>query len=297
MKKRMIASICFIAVLSLAGCTKSTDSGSTAVASVEGVSDSATADTETSDETADGDVLQTKIQLPAVEVGDVISFGSYEQDNDTLTLGATEGVEWMVIARDSGKALILSKHLIDCVPYHNDTSSVSWEESDIRHWLNDSFYESAFSESEKATILETQLETKIPGSSDTAVTTDKVFLLSSADLGQYFEFEYWDETYDLGENGYGLIASSTPYAEEHGAYNIKLTKKTAAETISAHPELEGSLTAMWWLREPGNIVGLSGDTIGNIHWNPGDPLIPISRPYTDDSMGVRPAIWVSVSDK
>ncbi|MCR5107032.1 MAG: DUF6273 domain-containing protein, partial [Lachnospiraceae bacterium] len=234
-------------------------------------------------------------RLHAVNVGDVVAFGSYEQDNDTLTPGSTEDMEWIVIAEEDSRALLLSRYIIDCIPFDSENMSVSWEDSYMRQWLNGTFYESVFDDTERLAIIATELETQIPGYSNTVSTTDNVFLLSGADLGRYFEFDYWDETYHLGECAPALITSATEFALANGCYNTALNSKSAAETVAAHPELDGQMSEMWWVRETGCIVGLTGDTIGSIHWQPGEPMIPITR-SANVAMGVRPAIWVAVEN-
>ncbi len=232
---------------------------------------------------------------PAGSSESVITLGSYEQDNDTSTPGSAEDIEWIVIAEEGNRALLLSRYIIDCIPFDSENMSASWEDSYMRQWLNETFYESAFDDTEKSAIIATELDTQIPGYSNTVSTTDNVFLLSEADLGNYFEFDYWDETYHLGECAPALVTSATEYALANGCFNSELNSRSAAATVASHPELDGQMSEMWWVRETGCIVGLTGDTIGNIHWQPGDALIPISR-RANVAMGVRPAIWIAVEN-
>ncbi len=56
-------------------------------------------------------VTQVHIHKSVVEVGDVIYFGSYEQDNN-LSNGKEE-IEWIVLAKENRKALLISKYALD----------------------------------------------------------------------------------------------------------------------------------------------------------------------------------------
>lgn len=290
MKKttRILAASMALAMLPALAACGSKDSDGTEETEVQEISGNVDVE-----EPEDTESPEESLMLPAVNVGDIIVLGSYEQDNDNSN--GAEDLEWIVLADENGKALLLSKYIIDCQVFDADDGSSTWEDSDMRAWLNGDFYESAFDEEDMPSICQTELTTKVPGVSDYITTTDKVFLLSGEDLGTYFEFDYWDETYHLGECAPALITSATEYALANGCYNTVLNGRSAAETVAAHPELDGQMSEMWWVRETGSIVGLTGDTIGNVNWQPGESLIPLSR-RANVAMGVRPAIWVAVED-
>lgn len=249
-----------------------------------------------SDSTEDTTAVQpseaTPIVLDSIQAGDVITFGSCEQDNNTSN--GAEDIEWIVAGVEDGRALLLSKYVIAGKPF-NSAGDCSWEESELRQWLNGEFYEAAFNDSEKSSIYEVELETKDPTSTVHYITTtDKVFLLEFKDIGKYFESEYWDETYNLCEHCFELITSATPYAAAQGAYNMKLNDKTAKKTVTEHPELKGLVSCQWWLRETGAFCSTLGSTIGTFYWEPGDPLTPYYYPSDREDVGVRPAVWVAV---
>jgi hypothetical protein len=106
-------------------------------------------------------------------------------DNSSSLIGSVVqfgGNEWRVIDVDSdGNLLILSELIISERYFHNTwRGSTTWERSDIRQYLNTSFYNS-FSMQERGRILETSLSNddnpwfSINGGND---TLDKIFLLS-----------------------------------------------------------------------------------------------------------------------
>ncbi len=77
------------------------------------------------------------------KVGDIITFGHYEQDNST-TNGA-EWIEWIVLDYDAERncALLISRYGLDAKAY-DAMALAAWPDSDIRTWLNHDFINNAF---------------------------------------------------------------------------------------------------------------------------------------------------------
>ena len=108
-----------------------------------------------------------------------------------VVFGKYEGTdfEWIIIAEDDEGYLLISKHILDPMPYNNKTEKVNWETCFLRKWLNGEFYEETFNDSEKAQILTTvntnpgNPDYKVAGGND---TQDNVFLLSVDEAEQYF---------------------------------------------------------------------------------------------------------------
>lgn len=129
-------------------------------------------------------------ELKKAEVGDYITFGSYEQDNN-LENGA-EAIKWLVLDKQEDKMLVISKYALDCQPYNTVSGAVRWDNCSLRNWLNSTFYEAAFLLEEKDMILATTIQAEvnpkynIPLGND---TTDRVFLLSTDEAKSYFADE------------------------------------------------------------------------------------------------------------
>ena len=62
-----------------------------------------------------------------------------------------------MLAIEDGKALIISEYGLDAMRYNTDVVDITWEECTLRGWLNDDFYNTAFTEEEQARIALTQL--------------------------------------------------------------------------------------------------------------------------------------------
>ena len=154
------------------------------------------------------------------KVGKTIEFGNYPQDKD----GTEKPIEWIVMKKEGNQVLLLSKYVLDAKPYNEEFEDVTWETSDIRQWLNNEFYTTAFNKTEKAKIQTSLIKNEDNseyGTSGGNDTEDKVFLLSEKEADTLFSDE--EER----------IAKATEYAEKSGVY---VNKEKAA---------------WWWLRSPG----------------------------------------------
>lgn len=92
-----------------------------------------------------------------------IYFGKYYNDYTNTP----KAVMWHTVRVEGNRALVVSDNALDYLPFDEGGGS-SWAESSIRSWLNGEFYDSVFSEEEKALIVDTNI----------GGVTDKVFLLS-----------------------------------------------------------------------------------------------------------------------
>ena len=79
-----------------------------------------------------------------IEIGEHVMYGSYQG----------EPVEWRVLDKKDGEILLLSEYGLDILPFDDSGSgSIIWENSSIRNWLNNEFYNSTFSKEEQENIL------------------------------------------------------------------------------------------------------------------------------------------------
>lgn len=89
-------------------------------------------------------------------VGDIVKFGSYEQDNNTEN--GSEPIEWQVLEkRSDGSLLVVSRYGLDSQPYNTERTDVTWETCTLRRWLNTTFFDTAFTSSEKSMIAKTRI--------------------------------------------------------------------------------------------------------------------------------------------
>ena len=198
------------------------------------------------------------------EEPETVLFGSYEQDGDAAN--GKEPIEWLVLARDGDKALLLSKYALDhqsFMPFYEPvTEPFTWESCSLRQWLNSTFLNAAFSAEEQRRLLTTTVITAPggrKGSENPFTTEDRVFLLSDTEVYAYFSSE---------------AATVTDYT----AYALSEDPWAGNATAPA--------PAIWWLRttdggnHPDSVYTRGGVGEG-------------ARSYEGEY--VRPAIWVDMS--
>ena len=126
-------------------------------------------------------------KVKSVNVGDTYRFGSYEQDNNKSN--GQEDIEWLVLAKEGTKILVISKEALDCKPYNTSDTDVTWETCTLRKWLNNDFINAAFSADERTMIPTVTVSAdKNPDYSTNPgnATQDQVFLLSITEVNKYF---------------------------------------------------------------------------------------------------------------
>ena len=179
----------------------------------------------------------TTVEPAKAKVGDVVLFGSYEQDN--IASNGAEAIPWYVLDKDEDKLLLMSVYLLDYVPYQEDYEAITWEDCTLRQWMNDEFYNRAFTESEKKHIQTSYLENadnSYYGTAGGDNTEDKVFALSLEEAEQY-----------LG------------VAEDSGFYWISASPTLSTAKVTAYAEacgvwVYGNGNGCWWLRSPGGNI-------------------------------------------
>lgn len=131
--------------------------------------------------------LSKREKIRDANVGDYITFGSYEQDNRSTN--GKEEIEWLVLAKEDNKILVLSKYALEGMPFNISLADMTWENCSLRKWLNDTFINNAFSEEEQALIPTVTVSADKNPSYDTNpgnATQDKIFLLSINEVNKYF---------------------------------------------------------------------------------------------------------------
>ena len=186
-----------------------------------------------------------------------------EGDNEmTVAIGQyPDPIEWLVLAEKDNQMLLLSKDALASLPWHNTHTAVTWDQSDLRAWLNGEFLETAFSKEEQAAILVSDLDNGDDYGYGTPVgdnTQDKVFLLSVSEMQTYLPEPL-------------RAVTPTRQAVSQGAYT------------------NGAGQCAWWLRSPGMTPTspaylASAGSIGSRAHEVNETII-----------GVRPAMWVSKS--
>lgn len=63
-------------------------------------------------------------------------------------------ITWRVISEDKEKCVLMSEYAIDAVQFNSEYTDIDWNNSSLRTWLNDTFYNIAFNDEQKKNIKE-----------------------------------------------------------------------------------------------------------------------------------------------
>ncbi|MBP3871445.1 MAG: hypothetical protein J6E46_10785, partial [Faecalicoccus sp.] len=135
--------------------------------------------------------------LKSIAVGSTLSFGD---------------IEWLVLAKEEGRVLVISKNSIGDKAYDGST----WATCSLRNWLNTSFYNDTFTDFEQSKILTTTVKAENNPKYDTSPgndTEDKIFLLSIQEAEKYFAS---DNARSIGE----MWWLRSPGGTSHGAAKV-----------------------------------------------------------------------------
>ncbi len=209
---------------------------------------------------------------------------SYQDENgyttNTVYWFNYDPIEWDVMIELDGKVLILANLLLDSQEYNPSESTESYyhnggtgytnnyELSNIRKWLNNDFYNTAFNDLQKAVIVETTVDNSVDstsGSSNSYVcnnTRDNIFALSYSEVTDY--------SYGLKiDSTPSILAQGTDYAKVQGLY------------------VGSNGNGNWWLRSPyGGIAnrGYRASDDGGITF----------CSIRNGQYGARPALWIEL---
>ena len=207
---------------------------------------------------------QPAVEVPAVQAGDIITYGRYEQDNKTSN--GPDPVRWVVLTVEGNKALVVTEQALCGRLYHDRLEPVTWETCSLRTWMNTDLLLDMFYDEEQVAILSTKnTDPKAPG----VESNDLLFLLSVAEVEEYLN--------NSTRNIY-----PTKYATKNGAAESKLSGLT-----------------WWWLRSPGEsdmeACYISNSTLGE---EPGKIKSDnVNKYYAAGEWtgAVRPAMWVDLT--
>ena len=199
----------------------------------------------------------------AVPERDCFTFGSYWQESSN----EKTPIEWLVLKQSGTKALLISRYGLDCKQYHHERVDMTWENCDLRKWLNGEFLRNAFTAAEQKKIAVTKLQNEnnveygtVGGNS----TEDRVFCLSLS------------EAENLFKDDEARKCVPTPYTV------VKACWQCSSEFI------DGRACCCWWLRSPGQgrdrAICVDADGI---------PYLPGITVFEDEYV-VRPALWVNL---
>ncbi len=195
-----------------------------------------------------------------LENRNIVEFGMYPL-RYTEEMGP---VEWRIFRLEEDRVYLVSKDVLDSVPFHTKADPVSWKDSFLREWLNCAFLNIAFTEEEQAELMPVMVPSErvaLDGYGQQAVSVGEE---ETEDLVYIPGYE------DYAEQLSAAMRKSRPteYAEKHGAY--------------CHPNTD---YGVWWLR----VSCLSAKSVGVVLPD-GYASYKTGVEVTAEDVGVRPVI-------
>ena len=160
--------------------------------------------------------------------------------------------------------------------YNEQYIDITWENSTIRKWLNETFINRAFTAEQRSKIIKSCIENRDNakwGTKGGNATRDKLFLLSIEEVEKYFKD---DES---------RAAYPTPYAKSKKSVNGNLYVYVDDDHIRTN---RGS-SCWWWLRSPGDIQFNAANIF------PYGKVCSLGNFVFDDRNAVRPAFKINLN--
>ena len=228
--------------------------------------------------------------LSLAEVGDIIEFGKYEQNN---VADGKEPIEWIIIDKQGNQLLLLSRKILDVGSFYDIRTNCTWSESRIRSWLNDDssgflantegIYDSARKEAYPV-FSDIKSDHNEDGTIEYETTSDFLFLLSEKEANKYIKGkEEW-----VGEGTAYAIANGLCVDEN----NYSRWWQRSTEHIIFDEDI--------YVKAERQYLGLHGDSCNAcLYSDYGYPEVStsgktMSLDVMDDDWGIRPAMWISV---
>ena len=160
---------------------------------------------------------------------DSVYFGRYWQI-DTNNDGKADDkdnktpIQWRVLSVDNDEVLLLADKCLEYRQFHNRTEeSVTWENCSLRKWLNNEFYNNAFSADEKNAIVQKTLSNDI----------DSRYVVECNDTQDNVALLSWDEAfkkdYALTNSKINLETHLTDFVKQKGGTKIGLFTRTSSK--------------------------------------------------------------------
>ena len=217
---------------------------------------------------------------------------TYQDDNGYKTRRVYwfryQPIRWRILSEANGGAFLMSEIAIDSQQYYHNSqfnkkngkifNPNNYAESEIREWLNQTFYNTAFTVLQQALIKITLVDnsaasTNSHGVNDYACedTNDKIFLLSYKDVtNSAYGFAAGRNEYDRKRQ-----LKSSDYAKSQGCYHEKTFSRYA-------------YNCWWLLRSPVDLLESNAVAVDY------DGRANLGALVSNTSGGVVPALWLNL---
>ena len=196
---------------------------------------------------------QILASLSQVKVDSDVIFGKFYISSSSFC----EPLEWIVVEKNDDDILLTTKYIIDNVVYDKKYDGVNWENSSVRKYLNEYFFEKAFSEEEKELIVlstVSNIANKIYGTDCGNDTMDKVYLIDFDEINKYVLTKQYSRAFGTKYAiNKGLWVAHYDYLKDSSVYWLR--SMGASNNHASYLNASGTIDAF------GDPVGMDGNGI------------------------------------
>ena len=201
-------------------------------------------------------------------------FGMYEQDNNNKN--GKENIEWILIRRVDNKVLLISKYVLDCKCYDEnseDYNHLTWESCSLRKWLNEEFFNEAFNYNEKMMMHK--------------YYNDYVTILDREETEQLLGGE-------LNYSNGSLMAQATEYAVKVDNYNSHLNAydQNLKSIFGDDYDVSYTFCEYWVRQDDGEGLAKKEACVIDVSGRLKDGFVPPNY----KSSGIRPVICIDLEE-
>ena len=250
-------------------------------------------------EAQNSEISNPRISKDGKVTWDLLEFGTYPQK---VTGFKTEPIKWRIlsVSADGTDALVLADKGLDGVPYLDRylngemineefvQENITWGESTLRKWLNEDFYNKAFTQGEKNAINVTDVTYQVDftniddydssGSGNTKTGSTEVKMETTKDNVYVLSVE------EVTNSKYGFGEKVSSYDDTRVARITDYAKYNGAQSSIASGV--GNMNSEWWVRSPRFDYPMAPCVCGN-------GLILKSSPLQNKNC-VRPAMHINL---
>ena len=163
-------------------------------------------------------------------------FFDYMPTNNGYRYFKWQRIKWRVLENDGNTLFVIADKIVDCKDYNDLYSNTTWSYSTIRYWLNNSFYNTAFSNDEQSAVATQMIvneDNPFYGTKGGTKSRDNIYLLSISEAKN----PIYGFCSSFTANSMSRKMKTSDYANARGMWT---------EGIADY-EYEWN----WWLRSPG----------------------------------------------
>lgn len=153
-------------------------------------------------------------------------YSKQEKDKLQYEKSMDKNIEWVILDKNENYAMLISKYILYAIyedgNYHNkwldNDREFVYAESETRKWLNEVFYNIAFSEIEKKKLIPISfVDCSQKGTNEIKTFYDNVTILNSIDLANYFGYISKQDINKKIATKATNYALGVPVIDEHGS--------------------------------------------------------------------------------